>query len=71
MLVLTRKCQESVAVGASVGSEPLLTVTVLEVTGGRVRLGFDVRPDLLVHRREVWERIRAAGRPAGRAAQDE
>ncbi len=63
MLVLTRKCNEAVAVGASVESEPLLTVTVLEITGGRVRLGFDVRRDMLVHRREVWERIRDAGRP--------
>ena len=71
MLVLTRKCQESIAVGASLESEPLLTVTVLEITGGRVRLGFDVRRDMLVHRWEVWERIRAAGRPAARAAQDE
>jgi len=43
VLVLTRKCNEVVAVGVSVESEPLLTVTVLEITGGRVRLGFDVR----------------------------
>ena len=70
MLVLTRKCREAVVVGASLDSEPLLTVTVLEITGGRVRLGFEVRRDMLVHRWEVWERIRAAGRPAGRVAPD-
>jgi carbon storage regulator CsrA len=66
VLVLTRKCQESVAVGVSVESEPLLTVTVLEITGGKVKLGFEVERDMLVHRWEVWERIRAAGRADGR-----
>ena len=70
MLVLTRKCQESVAVGASVEAEPLLTVTVLEITGGRVRLGFEVGRDMLVHRWEVWERLRDAGRPAAHVAPD-
>jgi carbon storage regulator len=58
MLIVSRKCQESVAVGESVGTNPLLTVTVLEITGGRVRLGFVAGRELLVHRWEVWERIR-------------
>jgi carbon storage regulator CsrA len=57
-----------VVVGASTDSVPLLTVTVLEVAGGRVRLGFEAGRDMLVHRREVWEQIRAAGRTDGRAA---
>jgi carbon storage regulator CsrA len=64
VLVLSRKCRESVVVGASVDSEPLLTVTVLEITGGRVKLGFEVARDMLVHRWEVWERLQAAGRAA-------
>ena len=34
MLVLTRKCGESVVVGPSLDIDPLLTVTVLEVGGG-------------------------------------
>lgn len=58
MLVLSRKSQESVVVGASEGVEPLLTVTVLEIRGGCVRLGFKADADLPVHRSEVWERIR-------------
>jgi len=66
MLVLSRKSQESVVIGGSVGFERLLKVTVLEILGGRVRLGFDVTPDVPVHRLEVWERI-AAGRPNGHA----
>jgi len=57
MLVLSRKKQESVMVGGGNGSEQLLKVTVIDISGGRVRLGFDARADLPVHRTEVWERI--------------
>ena len=58
MLVLSRKSQESVVVGGSVNSEPTLIVKVLEIRDGRVKLGFEVAKDVLVHRQEVWERIR-------------
>jgi carbon storage regulator len=57
MLVLSRKIQESVVVGGSDGFERLLKVTVLEIGGGRVRLGFEVEKEVPVHRSEVWERI--------------
>ena len=59
MLVLSRKSQESVVVGGSSGFERMLKVTVLEIKGGKVRLGFDVDADIPVHRQEVWERIRS------------
>ena len=36
---------------------------VLEINGGKVRLGFKGDPDVPVHRLEVWERIRGNGRP--------
>ena len=57
MLVLSRKKQESVMVGGGSGFERLLKVTVIEIRGGSVRLGFDASADLPVHRAEVWERI--------------
>jgi carbon storage regulator len=63
MLVLTRKSRESVVVGGSEGFERLLKVTVLEIRGGHVRLGFEGDADVPVHRWEVWERIRAGGGP--------
>jgi carbon storage regulator CsrA len=63
MLVLTRKNLESVVVGGFEGFEPLLKVTVLEIRGGKVRLGFEAEADLPVHRWEVWARIRARGQP--------
>jgi carbon storage regulator CsrA len=71
MLVLTRKMQESVAVGRSEGGEPMLTVTVLDIRGGKVRLGFEGDPTVSVHRWELWERIRTRDQPnepAGDAA---
>ena len=63
MLVLSRKNQEAVAVGGVAGFERLLKVTVLEIDGGRVRLGFEIDREVPVHRWEVWERIHASGQP--------
>lgn len=61
MLVLSRKNRESVVVGGGGGFEGLLRVTVLEVTGGKVRLGFETDAAIPVHRLEIWERLRASG----------
>lgn len=61
MLVLTRRNQESVVVGGGGGFQGLLKVTVLEVTGGKVKLGFEADDDVPVHRLEVWEKICAGG----------
>ena len=44
-------------VGGTSEVDRMLKVTVLEISGGRVRLGFDVPSDIPVHRMEVWERI--------------
>ena len=63
MLVLTRKSQESVVVGGTDGFERVLKVTVLQIQGGKVRLGFEADAGIPVHRLEVWERIRAGGLP--------
>jgi carbon storage regulator CsrA len=63
MLVLSRKRLESVVVGGAAGFERLLKVTVLELKGGSVRLGFEVDPFVPVHRWEVWEKIRGGAQP--------
>jgi carbon storage regulator len=63
MLVLSRKPEESVVIGEPHSFERLLKVTVLEIRGGKVRLGFEASADFPVHRWEVWERIRAGDRP--------
>jgi carbon storage regulator CsrA len=63
MLVLSRKCQESVVVGGTAGYARLLTVTVLEIRGATVRLGFAADVDIPVNRWEIWEKINAAAPP--------
>ena len=62
MLVLSRKIEESIMVGGSAGFESMLKVTVLEISSGNVRLGFEVDKTVPVHRAEVWERIKLGGR---------
>ncbi len=59
MLVLTRKSNEAVAVGGLAASERILKITVLEINGTKVRLGFEADASIPVHRWEVWERIQA------------
>ena len=62
MLVLSRKNQESVVVGGADGFHRLFKVKVLEIRGSNVKLGFEVDPDVPVHRSEVWERINGNSR---------
>ena len=57
MLVLSRKCRQSVVVEGCGPAAEMLTVTVLEIRGARVKLGFEVADDVPVHRAEVWERM--------------
>ena len=57
MLVLTRKNRESVVIGRPEDGQVMLQITVLDIEGGRVRLGFEADQRMPIHRREVWERI--------------
>jgi carbon storage regulator len=57
MLVLTRKNRESVVIGRTDEMQIMLEITVLEIEGGRVRLGFEADNRMPIHRREVWDRI--------------
>lgn len=57
MLVLTRKNRESVVIGRPEDNQIMLQITVLEIDGGRVRLGFEADHRMPIHRREVWDRI--------------
>jgi len=63
MLVLSRKSRESVVIGGTDGVQRLCNVTVLGIRGLKVKLDFEVDPDVPVPRTEVWERIRASGPP--------
>ena len=51
MLILTRKEGESLRLGDDI------TVTVVSVKGGSVRLGITAPKDVPIHREEVYERV--------------
>jgi carbon storage regulator len=52
MLVLTRKSGEAINVGDDI------TVTVLEVKGSQVRLGIQAPLNVIIHRKELYEKIK-------------
>lgn len=54
MLILTRRTGESVMIGDDV------TITVLGVRHGQVRIGITAPKNVTVHREEVYERLRRA-----------
>ncbi len=61
MLVLSRKSGEEVVIGNGV------SVKVVEIRHGKVRLGFTAPPEVPVHRREIADAIArkaAANNPA-------
>lgn len=55
MLVLTRKPSEGLAIETSPGV--FVRITVLDVSGNKVRFGIDAPDEMEVHRNEVWEQI--------------
>jgi len=63
MLYLTRKVGESVIINDNI------EVTVIEVRGKSIKLGFTFPPEATVLRREIHERIQAENRAAMEAAQ--
>ncbi len=64
MLIVSRKTEESVVVGDFDGFEQVLKVTVLDVRGQKVRLGFEVVTDDAVcdSDSERPERLSGSGR---------
>ena len=56
MLVLSRKKNESIVINNDI------TVTVVEISGDKVRLGIVAPKEVPVHRQEVFEAIH--GKPA-------
>ncbi len=55
MLVLSRKTNEAIKIADNI------TITVVEIVGGKVRLGIVAPKDIPVHRQEVFEAIRDGG----------
>ena len=64
MLYLTRKIGESVIINDDI------EVTVVDVRGKTIKLGFTFPPDASVLRREIFERIQEENRAAAEAGAD-
>lgn len=62
MLYLTRKIGESVVINGDI------EVTVIEMRGRSVRLGFTFPPSASVLRREIFERVQEENRAAAEGA---
>ena len=60
MLVLSRRCGESVTIG------PDIRVVVLGIKSGQVRLGIEAPAAVAVHREEVYVRIQEENRLAAK-----
>lgn len=52
MLVLGRKCNESIVVNGNI------TITVLGVDGDRVKLGIQAPPEVAILRQELYETVK-------------
>ena len=58
MLVLTRKTNQSIMIGDEI------EVSILSVSGEKVRIGIDAPRDIAVFRKEVYEAIDKGAAPA-------
>ncbi len=58
MLVLSRKSGQAIMVGNSI------RITVVELSGGTVRLGFEAPDDISIYRDEIYDQIADANRTA-------
>jgi len=66
MLILSRKRGEQIVI-----SEGLITITVVQIRGDKVRIGIDAPDSVRVDRREVHEAIQRDGRSNERKSPEE
>lgn len=64
MLVLSRQRDETIMIGDDI------EITVVDIRRDKVRLGINAPARVAVHRKEVYEAIRAENEQAARAAGD-
>ncbi|MEQ8388315.1 MAG: carbon storage regulator CsrA [Alphaproteobacteria bacterium] len=64
MLYLTRKVGESVIIDDNI------EITVVEVRGKTIKLGFEFPADVTVLRRELYEKIQAENRAAAEGSEE-
>jgi carbon storage regulator len=55
MLVLSRKAQEKIVVTCGDGRR--IIITLIEIRGDKVRLGFEADSEIVIHRLEIQQEI--------------
>lgn len=65
MLVLSRQRDETIMIGDDV------EITVVDIRGDKVRIGITAPPRIAVHRKEVYDAIKAENEQAARVAADD
>lgn len=64
MLVLSRAVDGQIVIGDAKTGEDLITITLVQIRGEKVRIGIDAPRDLDVHRGEVWSKIQGENHAA-------
>jgi carbon storage regulator len=62
MLVLSRKIGERILI------EPGIEIAIVEVQGGKVRIGIEAPQDIRIHRAEIADRCRSMLASAGQTS---
>lgn len=62
MLILSRMKNEKIMIGDNI------VVTIIDLRGGKARLGIDAPADVSVHRQEIWEKVRRQEQQEGLAS---
>ncbi len=65
MLILTRKVGEALKLGQGI------TLRIIDIKGGQVRLGIDAPAEIPIYREEVYEKLQAENRLSSGASIDE
>jgi len=60
MLVLTRKKDESIIINDNI------EITIVESSGGQVRIGIDAPKEIEIHRKEVYQEIENSNKEAAK-----
>jgi carbon storage regulator len=63
MLVLSRRRGQKVLILDAETEDILCTVTVAHVHGDKISLGFEAPDDIIIHRKEVMDRIKKKSTP--------
>lgn len=53
MLILTRRINEVIMINEDI------KITILDIDGNQVHIGFEAPKEVSIHREEIWQRIQA------------